>query len=165
MAKRKTATASRARVSTGKGNDVVVVNAPAPARRSSPRRAPAKRKSRRRVGGAVKRYEGASLKGRMTAMALGGFALGFIEDWMSTSPTGMKIPTIPMLGRKGTIAAAVYFLNPKMKILQDAGVAAAAIAGHELGRTGSISGEPHVTTGFDDFEVDDSDDEGDFDDE
>jgi len=101
-------------------------------------------------------------------MAMGGFALGFIENWMNTSPMGMKIPTIPMLGRKGTIAAAIYFLEPKTKILQDAGVAAAAIAGHELGSTGAISGD-FQTSGvdspddyaFSDFEDEDEDDEDD----
>jgi hypothetical protein len=118
------------------------------------------------VGGAVRGYEKTGLKGRMTSMAVGGFALGFIENWMNTSPMGMKIPTIPMLGRKGTIAAAIYFLEPKTKILQDAGVAAAAIAGHELGSTGAISGD-FQTSGvdspddyaFSDFDEDEDEDE------
>jgi hypothetical protein len=71
----------------------------------------------------------------MTAMAAGGFVVGFIErNW------GDQIPSIPLLGRKGTIALACYFMAPKNKILQDAGKAAASIAGYELGATGAISG-------------------------
>jgi len=61
--------------------------------------------------------------------------LGFITK---TFPT---LPTVPLLGRAGTIALAVYFLKPKMGLLQDAGIAAAAIAGNELAAKGSISGD------------------------
>ena len=48
---------------------------------------------------------------------------------------------IPGIGRSGTVALAVYFLKPSNQILQDMGVAAAAIAGYSFGETGSVSGD------------------------
>jgi len=61
-------------------------------------------------------------------------AYGFLEkQW-----PGM--PTLPLVGKSGTIALLSYFLAPKMPILRDVGVAAAAIAGYTLGKTGVISG-------------------------
>lgn len=90
----------------------------------------------------------------MTAVAVGGFGVGFIEkQW------GDQIPELPFLGRKGTIAAFIYFMEPKQQWLQDIGVAAAAISGYELGKTGSVSGieDPYYGEGWDD---DDDDDEG-----
>ena len=72
----------------------------------------------------------------MTALAGGGFGVGFIEKQF-----GDKIPTLPLVGRKGAIALAVYFMKPKSGLLQDVGKAAAAIAGYELGKTGVVTGE------------------------
>lgn len=71
----------------------------------------------------------------MQGGAVGGFAYGFIEKtW------GDKIPTIPGIGKSGTVAAAVYFLKPKSAILKDVGFAAAVIAGYSFGKTGTVSG-------------------------
>lgn len=50
------------------------------------------------------------------------------------------MPTIPMLGKSGTVAAACYFLKPKGQLMQDVGIAAAAIAGYTFGATGHVSG-------------------------
>ena len=72
----------------------------------------------------------------MGAVAVGGFGVGFLEKQF-----GDKIPSLPLVGRKGAIALGIYFWNPKNKIARDVGVAAAAICGYELGSTGSISGE------------------------
>ncbi len=81
--------------------------------------------------------------------AIGGFGVGFIEKtW------GDKIPAVPYIGRKGAIALAIYFWNPKSTIAKDIGVAAAVLSGYELARDGSISGEDWD----DQYEGDDDDD-------
>lgn len=71
----------------------------------------------------------------MQHMAVGGFGVGIVEKML-----GDKLPTIPVLGRKGTIAAAVYFLKPKERWLQDLGLAAAAMAGYQFGLEGKVTG-------------------------
>lgn len=130
----------------------------------SVQRAPARRAPSRTAGGpvvvvregvksAARRYTrrdsgagAASLQKQMTGMALGGFGVGFVEKTF-----GDKLPTIPMLGRKGSIAAIVYFMKPKEQILRNVGIAAAALAGYEFGKEGRVSGED------DDFDDDDDD--------
>jgi ABC-type Mn2+/Zn2+ transport system permease subunit len=70
----------------------------------------------------------------MQNVALGGLAYGLLaKNW-----PGM--PTVPGIGRSGTVALAVYFLKPTSKLLQDVGVAAAAIAGFSFGEKGTVSG-------------------------
>lgn len=70
------------------------------------------------------------------AVALGGAVVGFLEKSF-----GASLPTIPLLGRKGTLALGLLFLGKhKGGLLRDAGMAAAAIAGYELGSTGKITG-------------------------
>lgn len=71
----------------------------------------------------------------MVAHGLGGYAVGFIEK------TFPNLPTIPIVGRKGTIAAIAYFLHGKHPLVADVGLAAAAISGYEFGSTGHISGD------------------------
>jgi hypothetical protein len=51
-----------------------------------------------------------------------------------------SLPTIPGVGRSGTVALAVYFMKPSSTLLQDIGIAAAAIAGASFGENGSVSG-------------------------
>jgi len=71
----------------------------------------------------------------MVGTAIGGFAYGFIEkQW------GAQVPSLPVIGKSGTIALACYFLAPKHPIIQDVGIAAAAIAGYSFGKTGVVSG-------------------------
>lgn len=71
----------------------------------------------------------------MVAVGIGGFVVGFIEKSFP------NLPTLPMVGRKGAIAIGLAMFGPKTGILADAAVAAAAIAGYELGKTGAISGD------------------------
>lgn len=52
-----------------------------------------------------------------------------------------NMPRVPGIGRSGTVALAVYFLKPKSALLQDLGVAAAAIAGYSFGESGTVSGD------------------------
>lgn len=68
---------------------------------------------------------------------IGGAALGFIEKSFP------NLPTLPILGRSGTIAVAAYFLSKQGRhpILRDVALAAASIAGYQIGTTGKISGE------------------------
>ena len=99
----------------------------------------------------------------MTSLAFGGFGVGFIEKEF-----GDKLPELPLIGKKGAVALAVALINPKNKLMQDVGKAAAAISGYELGSTGTISGEVEDPYGIhgdvmgDEEDFDDYDDEGDF---
>lgn len=71
----------------------------------------------------------------LMGMAMGGFILGYIDK------TQTNIPTIPILGRAGTIAvAAHFFAKGKPGIATDVRNAAAAVAAYEYGNKGSISG-------------------------
>jgi hypothetical protein len=69
--------------------------------------------------------------------ALGGAALGFIEkQWPNA-------PTVPYIGRAGTIALGCWFFGGKSKpgLLRDIAIAGAVVAGYELGKFGKISGD------------------------
>ena len=104
-----------------------IIRVPAP-------RAVAKRKTRRRssVGGAM---SGRSL----IATAIGGAAFGSIEKSFP------QLPTLPLVGRAGTIAIARIFAQQTGRIwrgiVRDIANAGAAIAGYQLGKTGSIAGD------------------------
>lgn len=133
MAARKTRTRS--------GGEIVVVNAQAPiARRSGGRR-------RRSSGGSKKRRRSrgggnsdASYHSRMQNTALGGLGFGLlVKNWPS-------MPRVPGIGRSGTVALAMYFFNPKMQLLRDVGIAAAAIAGYSFGETGTVAGDDMLTS-------------------
>lgn len=121
---------------TRSGSEIVVVQANPPARRSGGgairrRRSSGggKRRRRSRVGGG-----GGSIQSHLQNVALGGLAYGLI---VKNVP---QLPSIPGIGRSGTVALAIYFLKPSSKILRDVGVAAAAIAGYSFGSTGSVAG-------------------------
>lgn len=75
---------------------------------------------------------------RLFKIALGGAVAGFVEKSF-----GAQLPTIPMIGRKGTLTVVMYFLakNSHMDLLKDATIAIAGISGYELGSTGKISGD------------------------
>lgn len=94
-------------------------------------------KKRRRGGGRRRHSSGGGSGGvnRMVGYAVGGFAVGFIEK------TFPSLPSIPVIGKKGSIAVAAHFLRGKHPIIADIGMAAAAISGYELGKSGVISGD------------------------
>lgn len=75
----------------------------------------------------------------MFGAAAGGFIVGYIEK---TFPT---LPTLPLIGRKGTIAIIGYMLADKGGtiggIARDAAVSASALAGYEFGREGRVTGD------------------------
>jgi hypothetical protein len=129
MAKSKTGVSTR-RVG---GQSIVVVEPPR-AVQAAPR-ASGQRRRRRRGGGGGGGGFGRSAKGkRMMGVALGGFAYGIIEKSFP------GLPTLPVVGKSGTVAIAVYFLGGNNDLINDVGIAAAAIAGYSLGKTGTVSG-------------------------
>lgn len=70
------------------------------------------------------------------ALATGALVLGFIDR------QGVKVPTIPILGRAGTVAVGGMMLGKHMKlpIATKVGKAALVIALYELGKAGKIDG-------------------------
>jgi hypothetical protein len=74
------------------------------------------------------------------AAGIGGAALGFLEK------TFPNMPTVPVIGRAGTIAIGAYFLSKQGgigggQILHDVALAGAVIAGYQLGKQGKVSGD------------------------
>ena len=53
------------------------------------------------------------------------------------------LPTVPAIGRKGTLAVAAYFWSRAGggKMARDVAVVASALAGYEFGKMGSVSGD------------------------
>jgi hypothetical protein len=125
----------RSSVSTRKsGNtEIVVVEPRAPARRASSRSPTRRRRRGRRrpstVGGS------GSAKKRIIGTAIGGAIYGYVEKNVPS------LPSIPVLGKSGTVALACYLIGPRHPIITDVGIAAAAIAGYTLAKNGVISGE------------------------
>jgi hypothetical protein len=78
---------------------------------------------------------GPTIQKRIQAVALGGLAYGLLVKHFP------QLPRIPGIGRSGTVALGVYFLKPTSTLLQDLGIAAAAIAGASFGETGTVSGD------------------------
>lgn len=129
--------AARRSTTTRSGTELVVVNAGPPARRGG-----GGSLRRRRSGGGRRRRArssgggggGGNISSRIQNVALGGLAYGLA---VKNFP---QIPRIPGIGRSGTVALAIYFLKPKSRLIQDIGIAAAAIAGASFGETGTVSG-------------------------
>jgi hypothetical protein len=90
---------------------------------------PAKKtKHHRRKGALVSSFT------NLGAFALAGYLLGLLDK------AGTSIPTIPVLGKAGTLAIGLHFLGKGNKLMSEASLAAAAIAGHEMGSLGAVSG-------------------------
>lgn len=80
---------------------------------------------------------------RSGALALGGFIYGYIEKNVP------QVPTLPLIGKSGTIALAMYFLGGKSPgIMADVGNAASVIAGYSFGSTGKVSGVASQVSGL-----------------
>jgi hypothetical protein len=96
------------------------------------RPAAAPRKEKHKKG---RRHHVSSEKALM-GFVIGGFALG----WIDKSATA--IPTIPILGKAGTIAVAAHFFGKgKPGLVTDLRNAAAVVAAYEYGSTGKIAGD------------------------
>ena len=117
------------RAPSGGGQSIVVVE-PRTVATAKPEKKRRGRSNGRRFGGVSRASKG----NRMIGVAIGGAAYGFIEKSFPT------MPTLPLLGKSGTVALAVYFLGGQNEIINDIGIAAAAIAGYSLGKTGMVSG-------------------------
>ena len=131
MAKKRAPAATARKV---KGTGVVVVSTPAPiARRAS---GSISRRRKRRSGGRRKgRVGGGTTKNVLIGSAIGGYIFGFVQkQW------GAQIPSLPVVGKSGTIALACHFLAPRHPIIRDVGIAAAAIAGFTFARDGAVAG-------------------------
>lgn len=134
---------ARRSTTTRSGTELVVVNAGPPARRGG-----GGGLRRRRSGGGGRRRRArhsggggsGNISSRIQNVALGGLAYGLA---VKNFP---QIPRIPGIGRSGTVALAIYFLKPKSRLIQDIGIAAAAIAGASFGETGTVSGDDDVLT-------------------
>ena len=127
--------ARKARVTKSGGTTIVQMPSAAPVvrrRRSGGggRRRTRKSSRRRSSGGGG----GRNLTHELVGYGVGGFAVGFLEKSFP------GLPSLPVVGRKGAIAIAAYFLRGKHPIITDIGRAAAAISGYELGSVGRISG-------------------------
>lgn len=91
-------------------------------------------------GGGKRRHHtggGALTTERMFGAALGGGVLGLVDKMFP------NLPTIPVLGKAGTLAALAYFFakGKGSGIARDAAIAGASIAGYQLGTQGKISGD------------------------
>lgn len=98
---------------------------------SAPRAAPKKHHRRRGSGGSLSTT-------KLFSVALGGALFGFIEKSF-----GAQLPTLPIVGRAGTITAIAYFVAKGKGggIAHDVAVAGAVISGYQIGSTGKISGD------------------------
>jgi hypothetical protein len=76
--------------------------------------------------------------GSLVSYAIGGAAMGFIEKQNLAF-----IPTLPFLGRKGTLTLIAYFWrkNGGPAFLTDIARAGAVLSGYDFVKTGSISGD------------------------
>jgi hypothetical protein len=136
MARRRTANLSVVRTVTARPAAPII-------KVTAPRAVPVKHKRRsRRSSSSSSSLSTNTLMG----LALGSVILGYAEQTSFVK----SLPTIPMIGKKGTLAVATYFLakNMRSSIARDVCIAATVLAAHELGGTGRISGD------------DDYDDEG-----
>lgn len=104
----------------------------------APRATATRRRRRSSVSGV-----GPLTPNRLFAAGLGGAIFGYLEK------TFPNLPTLPIVGRSGTIAVAAYFIAKQggmghAGIVKDVGIAAAVITGYQLGKTGKVSGDSVV---------------------
>jgi hypothetical protein len=103
---------------------------------SAPRAAPVKkRRGGRRRSSGVGGGGGALTQQALISAGIGGAGFGFV---VKSFP---NLPTIPILGKAGTVAALALFLGKRIPFARDIGIAAAAIAGYQLGTEGHVLGD------------------------
>lgn len=107
---------------------------------SVPRAAPM---TRARRAGAVVRRAGKRFasSGAMTPVAAALTSAGV--GWAEKSGILDALPTVPGIGRKGTLALAAFFWSKYGggKVARDVCIVASALAGYEFGKLGSVSGD------------------------
>lgn len=113
----------------------IPVRSPAPIIRIAQPRAIAPKKTRHRRSS----VSGGITTKTMFAAGIGGAALGFIEKQFP------NLPSVPVIGRKGTIAIGAYLLSKRGGmgggIMRDIALAASVLAGYELGKSGQVTGD------------------------
>jgi hypothetical protein len=78
---------------------------------------------------------GGNLQKQMQYAAAGGWGVGMIEKSFP------NLPTLPVVGKKGAIALAVYFFGKgRGELVKSIGIVAAGIAGYEYATTGKVTG-------------------------
>lgn len=116
-----------------------VIKVSAPRAVSAPKRRKSHGRRRHSGGSGLNLLGGHGLPATIIGVGVGGAALGFIEK------TFPNLPTVPLVGRKGTITIAAYFLAKRGGslggIARDIAIAGAAISGYELGHDGHVTGE------------------------
>lgn len=123
MAKKTTALVVRSAPPHARPPQTIVVRAP---------RAAVKHKKPHR------RSSGKSSEKVLMSLCIGGLALGFFDK----SGTSFPIPTIPILGKAGTIAVIAHvFGKGKAGMVTDIRNAAAVVASYEFGKDGKVSGD------------------------
>lgn len=137
----------RKRAATQRAPATKIIKAAAPIIRvSTPRAAPARRRSSRR---SAPRSGGMGVGGIVSnesiQMAIGGALYGYAVKQGLVA----KLPAIPVLGRTGTAAILLDYWarHGGGQLAHRAARAAAAIAGYQLGHEGQISGDSFTTTG------------------
>lgn len=110
----------------------IVVAAPRPVARKS--------RSRKRSGGGGVGGLLSTSSGSLVAIGVAATVIGWAES--GDDPIMAKLPEIPLIGRKGALAIAAYYFSKHGggAIARDVAIAAAALAGYELGKEGEITG-------------------------
>lgn len=119
---------------------VRVPSAPQVIQVSSPRRSGGgrrKRKAPRRRRGSGKGVGSSGGLNQQTLIGagIGGFAFGMI---IKNFP---QLPTVPILGKAGTVALLALFAKGKIPYSKEIGIAAASIAGYQMGTEGHVLGD------------------------
>jgi hypothetical protein len=125
------------RKATRKATTTVVVRAPARRARSAPIVVAAPRRiSRRRSGGGGGRSSGGK---EIVASVIAGAAIGIIEKQNFFA----SLPSIPLLGKKGTIAVLAYVWrrNGGPEMARDVALVAAGLSGYQFAKDGRIDGD------------------------
>lgn len=126
----KTKTRSAGRMSIVKVPQPIIMRAPPPARATKHK-------------GKHHRPGHRSSEKVLTGILLGGFVLGYLDKPDSKFP----IPTIPALGKPGTIAIIAHFMGKgKPGYLTNIRDAAAAVFAYEYGSTGAVKGDEDFGT-------------------
>lgn len=123
---------------------IINIRQPKPVRR---RRSHAPRRRRRAAPRSRSRGFG-SLGGIVSSSALDMFLGGAMYGFVVKQGLVQKLPAIPYIGRTGTAAILLDFWARRGggEWVRKGAVAAAVMAGYQLGNTGSITGDSHLVT-------------------
>jgi hypothetical protein len=121
-----------------------IVVVPSPQRRSTGGRRRSSSKGRRH--GRARRFAGSqNTKDVMMKVAIGGAAYALLEKEMPS------FPTVPVLGRAGTVALGAYLLGGKKAgLARDLAIASSVIAAYQFLKDGKIAGDDDEHTAGDD---------------